>query len=301
MKKLPDGPKTPKLLQQLHWLGDPIGYMEAAARQPYRDIFQAEPVGLGESPLFVSHPQALQQIFTDPKSFTAPGELNKILTPFLGDYSMITLSGSRHRRRRQMVMPSFHNDRMLFYSQLICNHASLALGQLKIGQRFSAYTSMREISRRVILDAIFGLDRGERAELLRQGVKNLSEIFDSPLNYTWMFFPILRKDIGPLSSWGYFCRQRQQVDEIIYAEIRERRSSPDPSRKDILSLLISARDETGQPMSDVELRDQLMHLLTAGTETVTTAMTWGLYWIHHLPEVREKLLAEMDTLEENSD
>ncbi|WP_240038936.1 cytochrome P450 [Okeania hirsuta] len=143
MKKLPDGPKTPKLLQQLHWLGDPIGYMEAAARQPYRDIFQAEPVGWGESPLFVSHPEALQQIFTDPKRFTAPGEMNKIFTPFIGDYSMMTLSGSSHRRRRQMVMPSFHGDRMILYGKLICNQASLAVRRctgfiicLKLGKSY---------------------------------------------------------------------------------------------------------------------------------------------------------------------
>lgn len=301
MTKLPDGPKTPKLLQQLHWLSDPIGYMEAASRQPYRDIFQAEPVGLGESPLFVSHPQALQQIFTDPKSFTAPGDMNKILTPFIGDYSMITLSGSSHRRRRQMVMPSFHGNRIIFYGKLICNQASLAVSKLKMGQIFSARTAMQEISQQVILQSLFGIKEEERAELLNQGVKNLSAIFDSPLNYIWMFLPILQKDLGPLTSWGYFCRERQQVDEIIYSEIRERRASPDPSRTDILSLLVGARDEAGQPMSDVEIRDQLMNLLIAGNETAATAMAWALYWIHYLPEVGKKLLAELDTLEENHD
>jgi len=301
MKKLPDGPKTPKLLQQLHWLADPIGYMEAAGKQPYRDIFQAETVGLGESPLFVSHPQALQQIFTDPKRFTAPGDLNRIFRPLVGDYSLATMSGRRHQRMRQMLMPPFHGDRIHIYGKLICNHASKAIGQLKMGQRFLARTAMQEISIQVIIQALFGVEQGERAELLKQAVKNVSDIFDSPLNYIWIFFPILQKDLGPLSSWGYFSRQMQQLDEIIYAEIRERRSSPDPSRTDILSLLIAARDEAGQPLSDVELRDQLIQLLSAGQETAATAMAWALYWIHHLPEVAEKLLAELDTLEENPD
>ena len=305
MKKLPDGPKTPKLLQQLHSLADPLGYLEAAAREPYGDIFQANTLGLSvaagfSGPLiFVSHPQALQQIFMNPKQFTSPGELNGFMRPFVGDYGLVTASGSSHKRQRKLLMPPFHGARMHFYGEIMCNQASLAIGQLKMGQIFSASTAMQELSLQIILETIFGVKQRERAELLKQSLKNLSEIFDSPLTSIWMFFPILQKDLGPLTSWGYFCREMHQVDEIIYTEIRERRQQPDPSRTDILSLLIATQDEAGQAMDDVELRDQLMTLLIAGKESASTAMTWALYWIHHLPEVGKKLLAELDTLEEN--
>jgi unspecific monooxygenase len=301
MKTLPDGPKTPKLLQQLHWLVDPMSYLEGVAQKPYRDFFKPEPLGLGPSPLFISHPKALQQIFTDTKSFTAPGDLNQIFRPFIGDYALVCLSGKSHRRQRQLLTPPLHGERMAVYGELICNHASMAFEQLKMDQTFLAHTTMQEIAQKVILKVLFGIRQEEQTERLRKCVKNLSDIFNHPLNYIWMFFPLLQRDLGPLTSWGHFYREREKVDEIIYGEIRERRSSPDSTRTDILSLLMGARDEEGQPMSDVEIRDQLMNLLIAGNETSATGMSLALYWIHHMPEVTEKLLAELDTLEGNFD
>jgi cytochrome P450 len=83
-------------------------------------------------------------------------------------------------------------------------------------------------------------------------------------------FPALQRDLGSWSPWGQLMRQLQQIDDLIYAEIAERRAQPDPSRTDILSLMMSARDEQGQPMTDVELRDELMTLLIAGHETTAT-------------------------------
>jgi unspecific monooxygenase len=94
-------------------------------------------------------------------------------------------------------------------------------------------------------------------------------------------------------------RQRQQIDDLLYAEIAERRANPDPNRTDILSMLMAARDEEGQPMSDRELRDELMALMFAGHETTATAMAWALYWTHYLPDVRDKLLSELKGLGES--
>jgi cytochrome P450 len=116
-----------------------------------------------------------------------------------------------------------------------------------------------------------------------------------------LFFPLLQQDLGRWSPWGRFLRQQQQIDDLIYAEIRERREQLDPSRTDILSLLMAARDQAGESMTDVELRDELMTLLTAGHETTASALTWALYWIHKLPEVREKLLQELDSLGDDPD
>ncbi|RUT03372.1 hypothetical protein DSM106972_050110 [Dulcicalothrix desertica PCC 7102] len=92
-------------------------------------------------------------------------------------------------------------------------------------------------------------------------------------------------------------RQRQEIDDLLYAEISERRSSKQSSESvDIFSLLMQARDENGDPMTDEELRDELLTLLFVGHETTATAMAWGLYWSHHLPEVQNKLLQEINSL-----
>jgi cytochrome P450 len=115
------------------------------------------------------------------------------------------------------------------------------------------------------------------------------------------FFPPLQQDLGAWSPWGQFLRRRQQIDALIYAEIAERRLQNDQSRTDILSLLISARDENGQQMSDVELRDQLVSLLLLGYETTAAVLAWAFYWIHSSPTVLHTLRRELDALSDDSE
>ena len=297
--KLPDGPKIPPWLQLIQWIANPVSYMEAA-RERYGDMFTG--VGIHAQPnVIVSNPQTLKQILTDTKEFTAPGELSKIFAPIMGNYGVFMLDGDYHRQRRKLLMPPFHGERMQPYGQLICDLTEKAIGQLTPGQPFSARAVMQEISLQIILEAVFGLHEGERLQQVQQLMRSLLDVFQSPLSSAFLFFPSLQRDLGPWSPWGYFLRIRQQIDELLYTEIDERREQPDPSRTDILSLLMSARDEAGQPMTNQELRDELMTLLFAGHETTATALSWALYWIHQKPEVRDQLLAELDRLGERPD
>ena len=297
--QLPNTLKTPSFLQKLQWVVDPVGYMETATQQ-YPDIFTAEVVGFGDTLVFVNHPQAIQEILTnDRKKFAAVGEENKILQPLIGDYSVIMLEGNRHKRRRQILMPPFHGERLQAYGDLICNLTEKVFNQLPQDKPFLARTAMQDISLQVMLEAVFGLYEGERYQQLKRLLALITEKFNSPLSASLLYFPFLQKDLGTWSPWGKFVRQRQQIDQLLYAEIADRRSHPDPNRIDILSLLMSAKDEQGNSMTDQELRDEMMTLLLAGHETTASAMAWGLYWIHHLPEVREKLLQELDTLGES--
>lgn len=299
--KLINDLKAPYFLQKLHWIADPVSYMESA-REHYPDIFSARLIGFGDTLVFVHNPQAIQQILTnDRKQFSAPGELNAILKPLVGDYAVMMLEGDRHKRRRQLLIPPFHGARMQAYGELIFNLTKKVFSQLPTGKLFSARTAMQDISLQVILEAVFGLYEGERCQQLKQIITRMSEIFRSPLTSAFLFFPLLQLDLGAWSPWGNFVRQRQQIDELLYAEIRERREQPDPDRTDILSLLLLARDEEGKLMTDQELRDELMSLMFAGSETTATAMSWTLYWVHRLPEVREKLLKELETLGDSPD
>jgi cytochrome P450 len=160
---------------------------------------------------------------------------------------------------------------------------------------------MQEISLQVILNAVFGLHQGQRFDQLRQLLSSLLDVMGSPLSSSLLFFPSLQKDLGAWSPWGRFLRRKQQIDQLLYAEIQQRREQADSSGDDILSLLLSARDEAGQPMSDEELRDELLTLLFAGHETTASALSWALYWVDHLPEVHDRLLSELDTLSSDAD
>ncbi|MBI4783217.1 MAG: cytochrome P450 [Oscillatoriophycideae cyanobacterium NC_groundwater_1537_Pr4_S-0.65um_50_18] len=295
MKQI-SGLKKPALLQQIQWILNPAGYMEDAV-QELPDIFVAQVVGLGNTLVFVNDPQAIQYILTnDRKEFTAPGEINQILVPLVGDTSIFLLSGDRHRRQRQLLMPPFHGDRMRAYGELIINLADRAMSEMPVGQTFLARSATQTISLQVMLQAVFGVQQGESYEQLRYLTGAMADTFSSPLASSFLFFPSLQKDWGSWSPWAKFLQQRQQLDTLLYAEIADRRAHPDASRTDILSLLMAAQDETGQPMTDQELRDELVSLLIAGHETTASAMAWALYWVHALPEVRTKLLAELDAL-----
>ena len=299
LMSLPNGPKTPAIWQMFQWITEPFAFMHRSV-QAYGDCFTAM-LGKNLAPIvFVSHPQALQTILTsdDSKVFDAPGELNGLFEPFLGTQSVIGLSGDQHRRMRQLMMPPFHGERMRSYGQLIGEITDAVIRDWTVGQSFSVREAMQAISMRVILSAVFGLAAGPRYQQLEHLLATMLNEASNPISVSLLYFPILRQDLGPRSPWGNFIRRRQQVDQIIYDEIAERRATPDSVRSDILSLLMSARDEAGEPMTDVELRDELMTLLVAGHETTATALSWALYWIHKLPNVREQLLQELQELDD---
>ncbi len=296
MTQLP-GPKAPALIQLVQWVAEPLTFMEKCAKQ-YGDAFQ---IKLNYPMVLISHPKAIEEIFkANPKQFDC-GVGNQVLLPLLGDLSLALLDSTPHQRQRQLLMPPFHGERMQAYGELICNIAEQVASKWEVGQPFAMRQSTQEISLKVILQAVFGLDEGDRYDKIEQILSEALESLGSPWKSSMLFFKPLQIDLGAWSPWGRFIRQRQEVDELLYAEISERRQQLDPERSDILTMLLLARDEEGQPMSDLELRDELMTLLFAGHETTATALAWAFYWIHHQPEIYHKLLQELENLGDNPD
>lgn len=148
---------------------------------------------------------------------------------------------------------------------------------------------------------VFRVYKGKKAEKLEHHLNQFLEFFDRPLNAAFAFIPVLQKDSEPLSPWGAVVRQREIINQLLFSEIQERRAKPDLLGEDILSLMLTAKDEEGQSMTGWELRDELMTLLFAGHETTATAIAWAMYWIHRQPEVGQKLRKELDELDENTD
>lgn len=297
--QLPPGPKTSPFLQLFPWIARPLEVLETSQKR-YGDLFTLR---LGQfAPLVCfSNPQAIQEIFTVPPEQFDSGRANKILQPLIGYQSLILLDGERHQRQRRLLTPPFHGERMRAYGKLIGDITERAIAQWETGVPFSVRSSMQDISLRVILQAVFGLHEGQRCEQLNQLLRSVLDVTGSPLSSSLLFFRTLQRDLGPWSPWGRFVRQRRQIDQIIYAEIQERRQQGNMSGTDILTLMMSARDENGQALTDIELRDELMTLLTAGHETTASALSWALYWVHRLPEVRDKLLQELDGVVDNAD
>lgn len=162
--------------------------------------FTAKVVGFGDTMVFVNHPQGIQELLTsDRKTFLALGSANGILAPLLGDYSIIMLDGDRHKRRRQLLMPPFHGERMRAYGQLISALTTTAFDQLPLNRPFSARIVTQEISLQIILQVVFGLTEGSRCQELKVLLASLLDLFRSPLTSSFLFFPVLQKDLGAWS------------------------------------------------------------------------------------------------------
>ncbi|MGB3612300.1 MAG: cytochrome P450 [Elainellaceae cyanobacterium] len=286
--------KTPGLAQILQWVFNPLGYMETNFDR-FGDLFGARIVPTESQPLvLVNHPDAVQYLLTHDsgKELSAPGEANKLAEPLLGKNSVILLSGKQHRTRRKLMMPPFHGERMKAYGELICGITQQVVSEWTVGEVFCARDAMQTITMRVILQAVFGLYEGDRYRRLETLLAQRLNMISSPLTSILVFFPQLMIDLGPKSFAGRVKQIVEETDQLLYAEIRDRRANLDPERTDVLTLLLLARDDNGDGLTDEELHDELMTLLVAGHETTATALAWALYWIHRQPNVRQNLLVE---------
>ncbi|MBR8830824.1 MAG: putative cytochrome P450 137 [Chroococcopsis gigantea SAG 12.99] len=295
--KLVPTPKTHPALQMLQWILDPLNYMEKIRKQ-HGEVFRAKLSSMDV--VMVSDPNLVQYILTNDRGiFSAPGEANNIFLPLLGDYSVILLDGEAHRKRRQLLMPPFHGDKIKSYGDSIVSISDRTMGSIPQDKPFVARKAMQRISLAVIMETVFGIAQGEQYDILKHHICSMLDTFEVPATAAVLFFTSLQKDLGPWSPWGKFIRSRKIVDDIIYREIAARRANPDNTSTDILSLLVSATDPEGNPLTDKELRDELMTLLFAGHETTATAMSWALYWTHRYPEVKEKIRAELESSGDN--
>ncbi|MGF1515123.1 MAG: cytochrome P450 [Elainellaceae cyanobacterium] len=298
-----DGPKAKGLrrfLRVFRLILQPTEYMDDNVRR-YGPMFK---IG-GERPLvYVGDPDVVREIFMLDATTAATGQGNGVLKTMVGEHSILLLDDDAHQRQRKLLMPPFHGDRLRAYAQLICDQTRRVSADWQPGQSIVARRPMQELTLGVILRAVFGLGEGERLAQVQQSMGAMLDSFSSPLSSVFLFFPVLQKDWGAWSPWGQFIQRREHIRALLYAEIRDRRqylaqhlNKTGPGEKnDILTLLLQAKDEQGEGMSDEELHDELVTLLLAGHETTASALVWMLYWIHYLPEVQQKLRAELATL-----
>lgn len=305
MKTIPTVKSTSGLLRTIRRINAvvrPLNYMEERNKK-YGDFFQ---IVFKSSPptVMTSNPKAIEDIFTaSPDNFEV-GRGNKGINFLVGDNSLLLLDGKEHRNRRRLLMPSFHGESLQECSYNIVEITKKLTEEWQPNDIFKVRTVMQEITLRVILSVVFGIDSGERADRLRKLLTTLLESFSNPLSSTLIFFPFLQKDLGKFSPWGRFLVLREEIRTLIHEEIKERRdllAAGKYTHRDIFSLLLLAKDENGEGMTDEELHDELITLLFAGHDTTASGLTWLFYWIHYLPEVQDKLRFELDSLGENPD
>jgi cytochrome P450 len=292
---MPPGPPLPRFMQTLGFIFAPAPFLDTCRRR-YGDVVT---MGTLFDPKFVMvfDPEVVKQVFRGPHEQLRAGEANAPLGPVLGARSVLLLDGDEHLRQRRLMLPSFHGERMREYESVMTAAADREIDSWPVDETFRLLPSMQSLTLDVIMHAVFGVEEGPRQEELKRRVRTM---LDPVGNRAAILLMILSGGrLGVTGRIERFQRQRRAVDEMIYEEIARRRAATDlEERTDVLSMLLLARDEHGDAMTDAELRDELLTLLVAGHETTATGLAWAFELLLRNPAVlarTEGAVADGDT------
>jgi cytochrome P450 len=288
---LPEPPAImqPQLLQTLRFNQRQIEFVFRARRE-LGETFRMQGIIPGPGPVITSHPDHVRSLFTA-KPEQAPSLTGESpLRPVVGPNSVLTAVGPRHMRQRKLLLPSFHGEAIEQYTQTIADAAEREIERWPVGRPFALAPHMQAITLDVIMAGIFGIEgkseRGTPEHWLRVATKRIVAASTWPLAQVSELINLNSEEPVGLMRVGL-----ELLDRPTYAVIKQRRRADDlGERRDILSLLLQARTEEGEEMSDKELRDELLTLVLAGHETTANSLAWTWERLVRNPAAHEALL-----------
>src|SRR5919201_2319881 len=288
---LPPGPSLPRPIVAVPFLLWPTTFLEACLRL-YGDPFPL-PLAPGRTLVLTADPEEIKRLFTgDPDELHA-GEGNAVLGPLLGRHSLLLLDGDEHMSQRKLLLPPFHGRRMEAYADVMRQVAERDIATWPAGPTFPVLPHTQAITLEVIMRAVLGIQDAAGLDELGRLLRAVLNLGTSRRRLLPLLFGLVAGG-GDSRAWRRFQAATEAVDQALHAEIARRRAAADTAeRDDVMSLLLQAPHEDGSPMSDRELRDELMTLLVAGHETTATALAWTLERLVRHPDVLERLAAEV--------
>ncbi|HEV3192217.1 MAG TPA: cytochrome P450, partial [Polyangiaceae bacterium] len=256
---LPPPDRGVRPIQTIRWIRNPFQVMsEHQAR--YGDTFTIRLPAMPSPLVLVSDPEVVKEIFALGPDEGHAGKANAVLKPFLGQHSLLLLDGSEHLRQRKMMLPAFHGERMHAYGRTMMDLAHDSIDRWPVGSPFAVHRPMQSTTLQVIIRTVFGVGEGPRFAELADVLTRALDAGASPI----LLFPIMQRDLGRFSPWGRFLHYGERASQILRDEIRRGRREGATGRTDVLAMMLDARDEAGTPMSEDEIHDELVTLLTAG-------------------------------------
>src|SRR3954452_22043445 len=284
---LPPGPKVPPLVNALRYARDPLGFFPRL-RERHGDMFTVSFPDFRRV-VYLAEPSLVRELFTGDPGQLHAGEANAtILEPAVGPRSVLTLDDDEHMSQRKLLLPPFHGKAVERYREIIRAAARRDLETWPVGQPFGIRPHTQSITLDVILRAVYGLDAPVRFRRAYEVIDAFAKRSDALLLPAFM----RRGRRGP---WGRFIRSRNALDHLVYEEIALRRAESNGDvREDVLSLLMRAEHDDGSPLSDRELRDELVTVVGAGHETTATALAWAVERLVRHPEALARLREDDD-------
>jgi cytochrome P450 len=292
---LPPGPALPRFIQTLWWVMRPTAFMSECQRR-YGDCFSLR-IGSEGTWVLVSDPDSIKKVFTGNPDHLRAGEAGAIMRPVVGNDSVLLLDGPPHLRQRKLLLPPFHGERMQRYGEVMREITEREIATWPRDRPFPAWPRMQAITLEVIIRAVFGVDDAGRVEHVASRIRPVLEFTTSKLGF---FIAELGGADRVASVASLRVTGLQQavagVHEVLDEEIARRRSDRALNeREDILSMLLQARDESGAPMTDQELRNELITVLVAGHETTASALAWTLERLVRHPDALARLEDEANS------
>ncbi len=289
---LPPGPPLPAFATTLALMAFP-GPIVALFAGRYGETYTVRTIPFGTE-VIVSRPATIKQVLTGDSDTFGAAEANQVLGYVLGERSLLLLDGPPHQRLRRLMLPPFHGDRMAPLAETMREATRNALSGIRPGDESSLQPVFQNITLEIILRAVLGLSAGGKGAALRDALTTLVNQAQSPLGLLWMSPRINKVELPFPTPWGRVRESVQKTDALLFEYVRERRALAEGERpRDLLDMLLDARDEGGAPMSDNELRDQLVTLLVAGHETTATSLAWVMEEVLHCEGEVDRLAEEV--------
>ncbi len=285
---MPPAIPLPRLVQGLGFGLRPLGFNLSNQRR-FGDVWQMKLPTRADAFVVTGHPDHVKSLFTA-KPDDAPSATGESpLRPILGPNSVLTLIGPRHMRERKLLLPPFHGEAVARYVSMIAEVAEREIDRWQVGVPFALAPRMQAVTLDVIMAGIFGIEATPAADSLefelRETLRRFLRMSTRPL---WALVEL--QNMGRQEPRGLLRIVLRQTDRLLYQVIRARRAAGDGGgRTDVLSLLLEARDEDGQPMSDEELRDELVTLVLAGHETTANQLAWTFERLVRFPDAYDRL------------
>ncbi len=282
--RIPPGPRLPKPVQAAAMLTAQRATLHALRRR-YGSVVSFNPPLFGPAVL-VSDPALVRQVFLAGPDLV--GNMEPNLGRVLGPASLFSLDGAAHHRQRKLLVPPFHGRRMQAYEAIVEEETLRETAAWPAGESFATLPSMMRITLNAILRAVFGAE-GAEFEALRDLLPPMVT-----LGSRLVVLPVPQGMLGRHGPWRRFRGYRREFDAIVGRLIDRARAEGPGERGDVLSIMLEARYEDGEPMSRAEISDQLLTLLSAGHETTATTLAWAVERLRRHPGVLARLAAEAD-------
>ena len=284
--QLPPGPRLPAAVQTLGFVTRHTGFLERNRRR-FGSCFTVRVIG-GGAIVMISDPQEIKELMTASPEVLHPGEGAKVIEPVVGPTSVIVLDEDAHLEQRKLMLPPFHGEALRSVSGLIDEYSAREVSSWPVGRPLALHARLQRVTLEIILRVVFGLERGEELQAIREALTTMLGTGSKPVEMLWTL---------PALAWTPPARRRRgrmELSDRLIFELVERRRDAGEHGDDVLSLLLQARHQDGRPLSDQELRDELVTTLVAGHETTASQLAWAFSILARMPRLARRIGDELD-------